>query len=551
MRDIRPYEGESDPDYRFSWNTPVHLSRNEPGRIYLGAQFLFRSDDRGESWETISPDLTTDDPEKQRQEESGGLSIDNSTAENHCTIYSISESPKDGNVLWVGTDDGNLQVTRDGGKLWTNVVGNVPDVPPHTWVTSVHAGPHAPGTAFVTFDGHRTGDLQPYVFRTDDYGQSWTSLVTDALEGYALVIRQDLENPDLVFLGTEFGLYITLDRGQNWARFKGNLPKVGVRDLTIHPREGDLILGTHGRGIYILDDITPLRALTRETLEKEVSLLPSRPAVMTIPASVQDFGGADEFSGRNPFQAAVISYYLEKRHIFGDLKLEVYDGDGTLLKTIPGGKRKGMNRVYWATRLKPPKVPPANQLVPAFQGPRVKDGEYTVKLIKGKTTVSSTFQVVADPRSPHSAEERGFQQQTAMQLYGMLEQMTYVIDSLIDLRDQAKESGAGLDESAKLRRRLESYSDELEEFRKSIVASSEAGRLSGEEQLREKLGGLYGNVVRYDGRPTRSQLERIEVLGERLEVAKRRFDELKKKAEELNLEPLSPEAWEAKTEENG
>jgi len=282
-KDIQPLPEEGDPKYRFNWNAPIHLSPNRTDTIYLGGQFLFRSRDRGESWEKISPDLTTNDPEKKRQIDSGGLTPDNSTAENHCTIFTIGESPLNENLIWAGTDDGNLQITRDGGTSWTNVIGNVPDLPECTWVSYVDPSRHAEGTACVTFDGHRTGDMKPHVYQTTDYGKTWTSLVTDDIEGHCHVILQDLVKEDLLFLGTESGLYISIDGGKGWARFKEKFPKVSVRSMAIHPREHDLILATHGRGIYIIDDITPLRSLTREVLESSVALLASRPSVMRIP----------------------------------------------------------------------------------------------------------------------------------------------------------------------------------------------------------------------------------------------------------------------------
>src|SRR6202035_3647249 len=222
---------------------------------------LFRSRDRGESWERISPDLTTNDPKQQAQLQSGGLTIDNSSAENHTTIYSIAESTKNPQVIWVGTDDGNLQVTRDGGKSWTNVAGNVPGLPKGTWVSCVEAGRYDEATAFATFDGHQTGDMKTYVYKTADGGRSWKALQTPAIEGYAHVIRQDLVDPDLLFVGTESGLFLSVDGGGRWARFTGNFPRVAVLDLAIHPRESDLLIATHGRGMYILDDITPLRPL--------------------------------------------------------------------------------------------------------------------------------------------------------------------------------------------------------------------------------------------------------------------------------------------------
>ncbi|HYN20404.1 MAG TPA: glycosyl hydrolase, partial [Thermoanaerobaculia bacterium] len=325
-RDIQPLPLAGDPEYRFNWNTPIHLSPNEPGTIYIGSQFLFRSRDKGESWEKISPDLTTNDPKRQQQLQSGGITVDNSSAENHTTIYSIAESPKNRDVIWVGTDDGYVQVTRDGGKSWTNVTKNLPGVPANTWVSHVEPGRSDEAAAFVTLDGHTTGDMKTYVFETTDFGQTWKPLMTDSLAGYAHVVRQDLENPDLLFLGTELGLYISVDGGASWARYAGgNFPKVAVRDMVIHPRDSDLILATHGRGVYILDDITPLRSLKREVLEQEVAFLPSRPSPMVIPSAVQEFPGDEEYVGRSPEEAAFVTYYLKKRHIVGDLKVEVYD----------------------------------------------------------------------------------------------------------------------------------------------------------------------------------------------------------------------------------
>jgi photosystem II stability/assembly factor-like uncharacterized protein len=555
LKAIEPYPGEGEPKLRFNWNTPIHVSRARPGTIYAGAQFLFRSADQGESWQRISPDLTTDDPEKQKQEESGGLTIDNSTAENHTTIYAISESPLDGDVIWVGTDDGNLQLTRDGGKSWTNLIANVPDLPAHTWVSSLEAGPHDAATAFVTFDGHRTGDMTTYVYSTADFGQTWTPLASESTDGYAHVIRQDLVNHELLFLGTEMGLYLSLDGGEQWARFKENLPRVAVRNLEIHPREGDLIVATHGRGIYIIDDLSPIRGLTREIVESDAAILPSRPAVMVISSPEMAFNGDGEFTGRNPSGVATIHYYLKKRHLFGDLKIEVYDGEGKLISTLPGGKRVGINRVEWPMRLPAPKVPPATSLVPAFQGPSVAEGTYNFKLIKGKNSYDGQVTLAPDPRSPHTMEDRRFQQDAAMRLYRRLADLTYVTEALMDLRDQARERAGELEEKDRLRGRVEEFADELETFRETLVVTSRAGMLSGQERLREKLGNLYGNVNGYEGRPTRSQLDRVDLLVAELEEKTAEFDTLaadglKSLAPQLEKKKLAPlklltrEEWE-------
>ena len=559
-KDIKPYPAEGEEKLRFNWNAPLHVSQANPGILYLGAQYLYRTRDRGDSWERISPDLTTNDPEKQKQEESGGLTTDNTTAENHTTIVTISESPVNAQVIWVGTDDGNLQITRDDGAEWSNVVGNVAGLPRSTWVSHVEASRFDEGSAYVTFDGHRTGDMTPYVYRTTDFGATWESLVTESVEGYAHVVKEDLENGDLLFLGTEFGLWVSVDGGLSWARFENDLPKVAVHDLAVHPREHDLIVGTHGRGIYILDDITPLRALTPDVLEADVALLPTRPAVQTIGGGMSWFSGNDEFVGRNPPQAAAIVYYMKKRHIFGDLYVEIYGSDGELIRTIPGGKIRGINRVDWPMRLPPPKVPPASSLVNAFQGPRVPEGTYSFKLIKGSETYDGQVSLAPDPRSPHSREDRLLQQQTALEIYDMLERLTYVVDAAVDLRDQAKERAEAT--SGGSARRLTEYADKLDVFRGSVVSTSEAGLFGGDEKLREDLGNLYGAVNGYAGRPTDSELARMETLSRQMDEAEVEFVQLTSERElgRINsdlegkeLEPLNMmtrEEWEEEREGN-
>jgi photosystem II stability/assembly factor-like uncharacterized protein len=216
---IRPLPRYQEKKLRFNWNTPIHISSTRNGTVYIGSQYLFRTRDFGQTWDRISPDLTTNDPSRQLQEQSGGVTVDNSAAEMHTTIYAIAESPKDPNVIWAGTDDGNLQVTRDGGKTWTNVVGNIAGLPKSAWVSYVDASHLDAGTVFATFDLHTFGDMRPYAYKSSDYGKTWKSLVAAAspVRGYAHVIRQDLVNPDLLFLGTEFGLWISLDGGSQWS----------------------------------------------------------------------------------------------------------------------------------------------------------------------------------------------------------------------------------------------------------------------------------------------------------------------------------------------
>ena len=527
-RDIKPLPRAGEADFRFNWNTPIHMSANHPGTIYLGGQFLFRSRDHGESWGRISPDLTTNDPARQHQELSGGLTIDNSDAEKYETIYTIDESPKNGDVIWAGTDDGNVQITRDDGRHWTNVVKNIPGLPPNTWVSTIEASHFDPAVAYATFDGHAAGDMKPYVYRTKDYGKTWTSLSTPDLSGYAHVVREDLVNANLLYVGTEFGLFISTDNGAHWAQLKGGLPNVAVRDIAIQPRESDLILATHGRGIYILDDLTPIRALTPELLAKDLVMLPSRPSVLNLPASEQRFDGDAEFKGRTLPEAASIVYYQKKRHIFGDLKLEIYDDHGSLLTSIQGDKRRGMNRLAWPERAKPPKVPPAAGLVEnefLFFGPQAQEGTYPVKLTKGKETYTSEVKLVPDPRSKSTAADRALQHKTVTELYDMLAQLTYVVDATNELRDQARQrAGAATDN--KLKDQLNTFIQKLEDFRSTLVSVKEGGMITGELKLREHMGELYGAINGFSGRPTQSQVESTGVIRKQLEDAGTNFQSI-------------------------
>src|SRR6266702_576496 len=337
-RNVKPLPRYREGKLRYNWNTPIHVSATRKGTIYIGAQFLFRSRDFGQTWDRISPDLTTNDPAKQRQEQSGGVTIDNSSAETHTTIYAISESPKNPNVLWVGTDDGNLQLSRDGGKTWTNVVASIKGLPANAWVSSLEAGHFDDGTVYATFDLHTFGDMRPYLYRSADFGRTWSALGAPAgpVKGYTHVVKEDLVNKDLLFLGTELGLWVSVDGGQQWAHYKGNdLPNVAVRDLAIHPRDNDLVIATHGRGIWIVDDITPLRALTPATLASNAVFMQARPVVQRIPAQGGWANGDAAFVGPNPPDDAVITYYQKKRHIFGDLKIEVLDQSGRQVGTVP------------------------------------------------------------------------------------------------------------------------------------------------------------------------------------------------------------------------
>jgi photosystem II stability/assembly factor-like uncharacterized protein len=557
-RNIKPQPEYKEKKLHFNWNTPIHLSPNEKGTIYVGAQFLFRSRDHGQSWERISPDLSTNDPEKQKQEESGGITVDNSAAEMHTSIYSISESPKNGQLIWAGTDDGNLQITRDGGKHWTNVVDKVPNLGKNSWVSTVIASRYNEGTAYATFDRHTFGDMKPYLYKTTDFGSTWTPLVTDAsgITGYAHVITEDTVDANLLFLGTEFGLWVSIDGGKQWAQYKGSgFPSVAVRDIVIQPRENDLVLATHGRGIWIIDDISSLRSLTPDLMSKDAVLLDST-SIQYLNSNGGWAEGDSTFSGPSRTQDAFITYYQKGRHIFGDMKIEIIDPEGKVVDTIAGSKHRGLNRATWSMRLKPPTVPPAaSAAFGAATGPRVMPGTYTIKMTKGDKVYTSKLKLVLDPRATYNEQERRQQFDLAMKLYKMMARMSFAVDSMVNLRDTATARAAKLPANDALRKNVQELSQQVDALRSKIVATKEGGAITGEERIREYLTGVYGDVNNYDGKPTNSQGERTEALGHELEDVIKELDQLtakqlpainsglqKKKLEPIH--PLTQQQWE-------
>ncbi len=511
IKDIKPYPAEGSADLRYNWNTPL-VSGPASHALYVGSQYLYRSTDQGDSWDMISPDLTTNDPQKLQQEQTGGLTIDNSSAENHCTIYAISESPLDSNLIWAGTDDGNLQVTQNGGETWVNVSARIPDLPAGTWCSGIEAGHSDRKRVYAVFDGHRNGDMRPYIYTSGDLGLSWKSLADASVKGHCYVIKEDPVSPDLLFLGTESGLFISIDQGNSWTHFTSKLPSVPVMDMVIHPTEHDLVLATHGRGIMIIDDLTPLRQLRPSVLQQEVAFLDSRPYVIRELGSEQSWTGDDEFMGSNPPEAAMITYYLQKRHVFGDMYLEVYDQKGEKIKTIPGSKRKGINRVFMDLRMPPPRVPSSVQLLgQAFAGPLYPPGDYKVVMVKGDKTYEGTFTILYDPDSRHSLADREWRHETILKAYRLLEKMAFIDRQMVSMMEQASGLTKSMTIKPSLEKELGSFTGQLEELRKEFLATRE-GNITGERRLREKVSDIYGDVMAYQGRPTESQIDRLESL---------------------------------------
>jgi photosystem II stability/assembly factor-like uncharacterized protein len=391
---IRPASPDEET-LRFNWNAGLTVDPFDSTSIYLGSQFLHRSPDNGGSWEIISPDLTTDDLTKQRGYESGGLTLDGSGAEMHTTIISVGPSHLEEGVFWVGTDDGNVQLTRDGGATWTNVRDRIGGLPEGIWVPDVQPSRHMAGRAYVVTEDHRRGDWTPYVFVTEDYGETWRSLASPEIDGFVHAIEEDPVNPDLLFLGTEFGLRMSLDRGTSWKTHTSGVPAVPIRDLEVHPRDGDLVLGTHGRGILIIDDIRPLRELAADPSlrERAVHVFGPPPALRVSIAEgigYRSTGHAMQ-QGEVRAQGALLSFWASES---GPARLEVTTDAGELVLTRDLSAEAGVNRVDW--NLRPGgdadelRFPPQMMVLP---------GAYTVTVRRGDESANAELDVRGDPRS--------------------------------------------------------------------------------------------------------------------------------------------------------
>ena len=393
--------------YRFYWNTAFVISAHNPRVIYLGGDRLFRSMDRGQTW-TMSADLTRNISRFTRP--IMGVGGDKPMASKHdgaaaySNIVTLAESPVVPGILWVGTNDGNVQVSRDGGDTWKNVTASIKGVPDETHVSRVETSHFDAGTCYVTFDGHRTDDHKPYVFVTKDFGETWASIAANLPTGNVNVIREDRKNRNLLFLGTEYALYVSANGGKEWKRFMTGLPTVRIDDILVHPRDNDLIVGTHGRSVYIVDDITALQALTEEVTAKDVHLFDARPGTLWYNDTrlARQTGGAKYFAGQNPEQGTVISYYL-KAAPAGDVTISISDITGRVVRTIQGTKNAGLNRLPWDFRGNPP-ARPANlpegmpgQFGRALrQGPPVEVGTYLVKLSAGGKDLTTRVVVEVD-----------------------------------------------------------------------------------------------------------------------------------------------------------
>ncbi|HKI31499.1 MAG TPA: hypothetical protein VKA46_06500 [Gemmataceae bacterium] len=369
---VKPRPGRGEPEYRFNWNSPILLSPHNPAVVYFGGNGLFRSRDRGDHWDVISPDLTLG--QRGRSPDFGH------------TLTTIAESPIKADVLWVGSDDGRVQVSRNGGRDWGDVSAAVPDVPRERHVSRVIASSFAEGTAYLAIDRHRNDDRRPYLFRTTDHGGTWKPIMSDLPEGGPVyVVRESSRNPDLLLAGTEFGLFVSLDSGGHWEKYPG-LPTVAVHDLVIHPRDRELVIGTHGRSIYVVD-VAPLEQATAKVLAAPVHLFDVKSARMYPSRGTHGLRGVKMYAAPNPPFGAVLYYHLREKSE-APVRLVISDARGSSLIELKGTQDAGLHRLVWPLR-----TPPAEG---SEVGSLVAPGEYVAELRVGERVLTKRFRVEAD-----------------------------------------------------------------------------------------------------------------------------------------------------------
>jgi len=501
--------------FRFNWNSPIVLSPHDKQTIYFGGNVVFKSSDFGKRWEQVSPDLTRNEPEKQT-DAGGPVSYENSTAEYYNTIISLAESPLEKGQLWAGTDDGNLQVSIDGGKNWKNIAGNVRGIAANSPVSHVEPSRTSPQVAYVAFDRHMFDDFRPYIFRTRDGGRSWENIAGNLPpNAYVQVVREDPKNPRLLYAGTELGLFVSYSGGGEWLRLNlKNLPNVSVHDILIHARENDLILATHGRSVWILDDASPIQQMTSQILASNAYLFPVRPALRFTTRFTRYAIGDKSFTGTNPSYGALITYYLkEKPDEKATFKLQIFDRAGKLVQEIDKApKERGLNRMAWNLRFAGPEVRRApSEEEAAFagppRGPQVLPGSYAVKLIVADKTFEQPVQVQLDPTVNVPMAELQAQLELQLRLRDMQSAANEALKFLDSVEEQLKHAQTTVknlnkEPDKQLLTALEDYVKQVEALQNRLGRSTEGLGLPGRAQIADKLGGLFRALDGSNGAPT-------------------------------------------------
>ena len=505
--------------YRFNWNPPILMSRFNPDVIYHAANVLFKTTDGGYSWKVISPDLTTSNPEELKL--SGGpVSPDNSTAEFHCTITALAESALDANALWAGTDDGNVQVTHDGGQTWTSVAGNIKGLVQEAWVTSISTSHRDAQTVYASFDRHQLDDFAPYVYVTHDSGKTWSKIV-NGLRGYVHVVAEDPKQPNLLYCGTELGFFVSFDAGQNWTDFRLGLPPVPVYDLKVHARDNDLIIATHARGFYILDDATPLQQLAEAMNQKVALFPPSRGTRYNRWMDTSTLGSRVWVAENKPY-GSILSYYLAEAVPGGKVKIEI--ASGKTVRTFDGPGARGLNRAVWDLREDTRMENNQNSegMWGGLQGVRVLPGEYTARLTALDQTQEQKLEVRMDPRINVSPDDMNA-------YYKAMKRLTAMQLALSQSLERIRRIDAQLAETQKTWSDAEAVKQahDIQNGLSSIRDDLTAPRYFPEHlNLLSRVGQLTEEVGNYSGRPTLAQEEYIGVFEGQVQGVMKRLNDI-------------------------
>ena len=530
--------------YRFNWDSPIHISPHDPETVYVGGNVIFKSQDRGNSWEVISPDLTTND--KSKQISSGGtIYQDNTAAEFHCTVLYIAESPIQRGVIWAGTDDGNVQLTMDGGASWKNLNNRIKGLPEFSWVSKIHASEHDAGTAFVTVDQHRMDDFKPYIFMTKNFGKTWEKISGNLpQDDYVKVVRQDPHNPKLLFAGMEHGIYASWDSGKNWEKINIDLPNVSVRDLRIQKRDRDLVVGTHGRGAYILDDIRPLEELDG-IMDKSIHLFPIREGVLWNMYWRLENLGDKKYAAKNPEYGTYINYYLNHKPK-SSIEVKIFDKQNNLITTLEDeNPEKGINRLTWDLgydsvnplnvneqgKLEIKKTKPGK----TYEGlseeirPKVAPGIYKAEIKYNNTTEISEFLVSGDYRIEMPVENYKLKSEALVSLRDLQNHTHKLIENILFIEEQIEALAIKLKVvSSKDLPKLERLHNKIKTFKDDhLMRPPPSMGYRQKPRLKEEIKTLMRAIDNTTNPPTIPQQERIKSLKQELDVHLRKMEDFK------------------------
>ena len=533
----------ADLKYRFVWTFPLTISPHDHKKLYVGSQYVHQTTDDGQSWQVISPDLTTND--KSKQGFSGGLTGDNIGVEYFSVVFAIAESPKEKGLIWAGTNDGLVQLTRDGGKNWSNVTKNLPNLPPWGTVSNIEPSRYEAGAAYLTIDFHQVNNRDPFIYKTKDYGKTWKAItngIPHSMLSYAHCIREDPVRPGLLYVGTENGLYVSFDDGENWEPLQNNLPHAPVYWMVVQEHFNDLVIATYGRGFWILDDLTPIQQMNQTVRDSSAHLFAPRPTYRFRPSVVPVTMSDDPSAGQNPPYGAAISYYLKSAPA-GEVRIRIEDAKGQFVRTLNGTKNVGLNRVTWNLEGEPTtevrlRTSPAYapDIKVGADGTRnapgtgrisilMPPGTYTVKLSAGGQELRQPLVVKKDPNSGGTEADIAAQTAMMLELRQDLETGSKMVNQIEAIRAQLMK----LDSAS-----MKSSADELDKKLVDIEDELIQRKLTGQGQdtvrwppkLLAKINYLAGGLASGDFGPTKQQREVHALLKQRLTGLRQRLDDI-------------------------